>query len=229
MLVTSLSAIQDTVVVVVRVWTQTDPTTGANSINLAPAGTACYVGQDVFVTAAHLFEGPRPGETILLISVPNNGSVAKVVHGAATVEVNLPDHDLAILRAPGVGSAIPAAAVCASDVPDGRSVFSYGYPNPEVAFTPNGPVFALLARACPSVVSAHTLPPECRYLLDGSTYPGESGAPVFRCADNALVAVVQATRVIKAPPHDVVRGPTVAGPLAPIAGELTGRGVSLLV
>jgi hypothetical protein len=64
--------------------------------------------------------------------------------------------------------------------------------------------------------------------MDGSTYPVESGAPVFRSSDNAVVAVVQATRVMRAPPHDVVRGPTLAGPLGPIAGELAIRGVKLL-
>jgi hypothetical protein len=232
-LVSNIAAIRDMVVVVVGVWPEIDPSTGNTTIAGSAYGTACYVGNDLFLTAAHLFDPPKPGEQYLLLRMPTNGSNVQTVHVNASVDVALgTDLDLAIMRAPGTGTSLPAATVDSGDLPDGRSVFSYGYPNPMMTFTPQGPVMDLWARACPSIISAHIPLAGGKYLMEGSTYPGESGSPVFRCSDNALVAVVQATRIMTAPiphaPGGQVRGPTIAGPLAAIAGELASRGVKLL-
>lgn len=246
MLVNHIAKVRDSVVLVLRVRPAQQPPgmiggppPGA-AVTLSPAGSACYVGSDLFVTASHLFHDPDlvTGEAIRLVSVPNNGSQAHIWGPIGTVVVDLPGPDLAIIHAPGFGSLLPAVQVDVKDVPDGRSVFSYGFPNPVFSFTPAGPQINIYARACPSIISAHF--PVDRYELNSDTYPGESGAPVFRCDDNALVGVVQATKKMQVPDPQpqpqptaapgpiIIRGPTVAGPLAPLAGELATRGVALL-
>jgi hypothetical protein len=241
MLVDNVAAVRDTVVVVVAYWPQTDPATAQETISTVAIGTACYVGKDLFVTASHLFDNPLPDQKYLLLAVPNNhAKAARVVHPNALVEVALPAQggpDLAIMRAAGVADRLPSVKVDCNDVPDGRSVYSYGYPNPVMSFTATGPIMSLYARVCPSMIAAHR---RNKYLMDGSTYPGESGAPVFRSSDNVMVGVVQASQLMEVPApvppsaspgppkYMRVRGPTVAGPLGPIAGELVSRGVTLL-
>lgn len=231
MLVSNIAAVRDAVVVVARSFPQTQPS-GQTGLGVDILGTACYVGSDFFLTASHIFPDTKPQQSIVLISVANTGA-ATVLHGNATIDFTLPfvasGPDLAILKAPGVATSVPAMVVDCRDVADGESVFSYGYPDSTVSSMPTGLLFSLMARACLSIISAHTLAPERKYLLDGSTYPGESGAPVFRRSDNAVVAIVQATKTIQTPPPNLlVRGPTVAGPLAPIAAELAARGIPLL-
>jgi hypothetical protein len=149
----------------------------------------------------------------------------------ATIEWSSSALDLAILRSVGCGNALPAAPVSIGVEPCGRSVFTYGAITPSVQSSPQGMIWVVRFRACPSSIgfSANE-----QYELDGNTYPGESGAPVFRASDNVLIGAVQSSRGIEVPdPNDkgsprkmtLVRGPTFAGTTASIAQAIANCGV----
>lgn len=241
MLVSQIAAVRNSVVFVLRF--TTNPT---GTVQVAPVGTACHVGHDMFVTANHLFEDPPIGPTEVVrvgFILPGTSTVAAVCNVPANVTFQSAQHDLALLHiagfsemvVPGLGTPPPAAAVSGGVEPDGRSVFSYGFITPTFQFTTTGPSVSAVARACASIISGRFVETPDRYELDSSTYPGESGAPVFRQADHVAVAIVQASRLVSVPPppglpvqFGRVRGPTIASPIAPIAGELAARGVPIL-
>jgi hypothetical protein len=230
MLVTQVAAVRDSVVLVLRVI----PSLGG-AMQVLPAGTASYIGNDLFLTANHLFEGPTPvpGEQIKIASVPGNGS-AMILPGEGVIEYGSAAVDIALLKVPGAGAGLKPLSISLASEPDGRSVFSYGFITPEFHFTPSGPVLIAAARACTSIIGSRSVIRAGRYELDAHTYPGESGAPVLRVADNVVVGIVQASRLVQvpAPPgptaggNIAVRGPTLAGELAPIGGEVAARGIT---
>lgn len=223
MLVNQIAAIRDSVVLVLRIV----PTSGG-AVSILPAGTASYLGNDIFLTASHLFADPpvTPAEKIRVATIPGNGFVATIYSHDVTIDHEAANEDLTLLRAPGFGSTLPDLRVSVAGEPDGRSVFSYGFISPKVAFTPQGPMLIAVSRACASIIGARVPFIGNKYELDGQTYPGESGAPVLRVSDHVVVGVVQASRLIQVPqPHASVRGPTLAGPLDSIAGELANRGI----
>ncbi|MGO9838984.1 MAG: serine protease [Polyangiaceae bacterium] len=226
MLVPHIAAVRDSVVFVLRV--KKDP---SGTVQVVPAGTACYLGNDTFLTAAHLFQAPplAADELIQVGAVPGNGQRAIIFGPLATIDYisATPDPDLALLRVPDFGATLPARSVSVAGEPDGRSVFSYGFITPAFTFSANGPMMVAHSRACASIIASRPPMFGGRYELDGHTYPGESGAPVFRSADHVVIGVVQASRLVAVPPpHGTVRGPTIAGTLAPIAGELALRGIA---
>jgi hypothetical protein len=229
MLADAVKAVQHSVVFVVRA----APINGA--INVGVSGTACYLGRDIFLTANHLFMNPdiRPGEMINIGWLTAGGGGMQVCPTPAVIERSLPAIDLALLRVPGFGATLPQAFVSVATEEIGRSVFSYGFPASSVQQGAAGLIFSIVPRAIPSVIGSVI---DGKYQLDAHTYPGESGSPVFRCSDHALVGIVQASRGMLVPdPNDQtrtktmqIRGPTLAGRTASIASELAQAGVDVL-
>ncbi|HXX68102.1 MAG TPA: trypsin-like peptidase domain-containing protein [Polyangiaceae bacterium] len=233
MLAQHVAAVQNSVVFVLRF--ATDQT---GTVRVSPVGTACYVGCNTFVTANHLFETPPldPSEVVRVGFVPAGAvGTAVVFHTPASVDYQSAQHDLAIMTVPGFGNErvpgvgpLPAVRVSSNPEPDGRSVFSYGFITPVFQFTSAGPIVRVAARACASIIAGRYVHDPERYELDSHTYPGESGAPVFRANDHVAIGIVQASRLVQVPPpFGQVRGPTIASPLSPIAGELAKRGIPL--
>jgi hypothetical protein len=227
MLANAAKAVQRSTVFVVR----SAPVNGA--VNVGVSGTACYLGGDVFITANHLFVGPdlRPDESINIGWIASPG--VQIWMTPATIECSMPSVDLALLRVPGIGSTIPHVIVSTATEDIGRSVFSYGFPSASVQQGAAGLIFAVVPRIIPSIVGSVI---DGKYQLDAHTYPGESGSPVFRCSDHALIGVVQSSRGMVVPdPNDqthtkvmLIRGPTLAGRTASIAAELTRAGVAVI-
>jgi hypothetical protein len=219
MLVAAVAAVRHSVVLVLRAKTQ-------NGVaEVGAVGTACYIGNDLFLTADHLFDDPMmiPGERIMIVRFPGRGGRYSVWPTPAALELRDPADDLALLRLDGFGNASPTVRVSVGIEPDGRSVFSYGFINPSVDVNEDPPI-AATPRAAPAIIGGVY---GDRYELDSNTYPGESGAPVFRQHDLVVIGVAQASRrVAVPPPPNWVRGPTIASPIAPIATELAARGIA---
>ncbi len=109
----------------------------------------------------------------------------------------------------------------------GARYFSYGFIRPTIDTTVTPPLVDADARAAAAVISGRSPTDGDAYALDSQTYPGESGAPVFRQHDHVLVGVVRGThRVPVPPPLNWTRGPTVAAPLAPLAVPIAARGIA---
>jgi Trypsin-like peptidase domain len=220
MLVAQVAAVRDSVVLVIRVCKgQTE-----DQMVLRPEGTAFCIGNDLFLTAAHLFADPplAPSDEVSLVSVGATPSQIKAV-----VEFRDPARDLAILRsAADAKSSMKPLSVSVGIEPDGRSVFSYGFIKPRFETSPKGPMLFAAPHASLFIIGGRVPFFGNRYELDGHTYPGESGAPVFRASDSVVIGVVQATRPVEVPaPINTTRGPTIASPLDVIKAELIARGV----
>jgi len=226
-LVSAIAAVRDSVVLVLR-----EPS-GNGLAALGAVGTASYIGSDLFLTAAHLFGAPdlSPNEMISVGVVPVRDRKVTSL-GPAILEFLDEHRDLALLRVAGVADSLPAARVSVGIEPDGRSVFCYGFVNPTIVVDEGAIVLdeSSNKRASTAIVGGRRFDYGKAYELDGATYPGESGGPVFRQHDQVVVAVITHSRMAVVPasrfePLRLVRGPTVAMPLESLEAELKSRGV----
>lgn len=202
MLVEHISANQKSVGVV----TFPDAKTG----QLTAGGTAFHVGDGTFVTASNLLpESLKVGAKLVVWlnwTQPNTH--------AAIIEHRSAKEDVAILRVEtNLDEVIPALELEAADEPVGLAVFAYGFVEPVCRLERGGWITTAVPRASTGIIGS-------RYVKDGAliyeadfaTYPGESGAPVFRVKDNVVIGVVRGARTIKTK-EGLVRGPTLIAPI----------------
>ena len=222
MLVNQIAAIRESVFLVLRIRQAVAP-----MVELRPEGTAFYIGNGYFLTADHLFDNPPLDQSDVIQVV----SVSKTTQYAVSIDYRTPTHDLAILKLGTPNGALGALSLSVGIEPDGRSVFSYGFLSPRIDNNiPGRPTLVAAPRATSSIIGARVPFFGNRYELDGQTYPGESGAPVFRTSDHVVIGVVQATRSVDVQaPINKTRGPTIASPLDVIQAELTARGIAPVI
>lgn len=165
-------------------------------------GTGFAVGDgSLIATNAHVVpEGLAADQMeMLAIAVPGgNQSVVRGVKKAATDK----DHDLALLRLEG--APLPALQLDGSGpVKEGQSVALTGFPIGSVlglapvthrgivaAITPIGIPQASAGALNPSLIRRLSTNPFRVYQLDATTYPGNSGSPVFIPETGDVVGVV---------------------------------------
>jgi hypothetical protein len=202
MLVEQIAANQKSVGVV----TFPDAKTG----QLVAGGTAFHVGDGIFVTASNLLPDALKVGAKLVVwlnwTQPNTH--------AAVIEHRSAKDDVAILRVEAnLDEVIPALDIEAADEPVGLQLFAYGFVEPQCRLEKGGWITTAIPRASVGILGS-------RYVKDGAlvyeadfaTYPGESGAPVFRVKDNVVIGVVRGARTIKTK-EGLVRGPTLIAPI----------------
>lgn len=202
MLVDQIAANQKSVGVV----TFPDAKTG----QLVAGGTAFHVGDGTFITASSFLPDALKVGAKLVVwlnwTQPNTH--------AAVIEHRSAKDDITILRVErSLEDAIPALEIEGIDEPVGQHVFAYGFVEPQCRLEKGAWVTTAVPRASQGIIGA-------RYMKDGAlvyeadfaTYPGESGAPVFRVKDNIAIGVVRGARTIKTK-EGLVRGPTLIAPI----------------
>jgi hypothetical protein len=179
----------------------------AKTGQLVAGGTAFHVGAGVFITSDHVLGANPVGRKVLvwLNWTTPNLQPAEVTHRNAA-------DDVAVL-AFETELDIPALALSFEHEPIGQAVFTYGFIAPECKLENGAWVTSAIPRAATGIIgSRYVRKGSLAYELDFATYPGESGAPVFRAIDNVVIGVVSGSRTLKTPEGNV-RGPTLAAPL----------------
>lgn len=182
----------------------------AKTGQLVAGGTAFHVGDGLFVTASNFLpETLKVGAKLVVWlnwTQPNTH--------AAVIEHRNPKDDVAILRVEAnLDEVIPALDIEATDEPVGRHVFAYGFVEPLCRLEKGSWITTAIPRASVGILGA-------RYVKDGAlvyeadfaTYPGETGAPVFRVKDNIVIGVVRGPRILKTK-EGLLRGPTRIAPI----------------
>ena len=202
MLVDQIAANQKSVGVV----TFPDSKTG----QLVAGGTAFHVGDGHFVTASNLLPDSLKVGAKLIVwlnwTQPNTLT--------AVIEHRNAKDDVAILRVEAnLDEVIPALEIEGSDEPVGQHVFAYGFVEPQCKLVNGAWVTTAVPRASMGIIgSRYVKEGALIYEADFATYPGESGAPVFRVKDNIVIGLVRGARTIRTR-EGLVRGPTLIAPI----------------
>lgn len=182
----------------------------AKTGQLVAGGTAFHVGDGIFVTASNLLPDQLKVGAKLVVwlnwTQPNTH--------AAVIEHRSAKEDVAILRVEAnLDEVIPALEIEAIDEPVGQQVFAYGFVEPQCRLEKGQWITTAIPRASTGIIgSRYVKEGALVYEADFPTYPGESGAPVFRVKDNIVVGVVRGARTIKTK-EGLVRGPTLIAPI----------------
>ena len=167
-------------------------------------GTGFAIGNGrLIATNAHVVPDTLAGDKMEALAVAVPGEQQTVVRKASKLVVDK-NHDLAILRLEG-GPPLPALSLgeVSGPVREGQSVAFTGFPIGSVlglspvthrgiisAITPIGIPQSRAQQLNPALIRRLSTDPFRVYQLDATTYPGNSGSPVFDPANGHTIGVI---------------------------------------